>query len=71
MCLEDSDAVGMIDVMSTVVGPLPPRSVDEDHGKVTRAPGVLDILKTATAVKPQLMTPSQTAVFLQAEQKHT
>ena len=48
---------GMINVMSTIVGPLPPKCIDEDDGKVTRTPGVSGILKTAPAIKPQLMTP--------------
>lgn len=41
----------MINAMSTIVGRLPPKCVDDDPGKVTRTLGVLGILKTATAIK--------------------
>lgn len=54
----------MMNVMRAIIGRLPPKCIDEDHGKVTRTPGVSGILKTATAIKPQLMTLLQRSVFL-------
>lgn len=67
---ESWNATGMIDVMSTIVGWLPPKCIDEMHGKVMRTGGVGGgILKTATAIKPQLMTLLPMSVFLYAEQK--
>lgn len=53
MCLE---AAGMMSVMTAIIGRLPPKCIDEDHGRVTRTVCVSGILKTATTIKPQLMT---------------
>ena len=41
----------MMNAMGAIIGRLPPKCADEDHGKVTRTAGVSGILKTATAIK--------------------
>ncbi|KAF0031953.1 hypothetical protein F2P81_016508 [Scophthalmus maximus] len=46
----------MMSVMTAIIGRLPPKCIDEDHGRVTRTVCVSGILKTATTIKPQLMT---------------
>lgn len=61
--------MGMINVMSTIIGQLPPKCIDEDPEKVMRTAGVSGISKTATAIKPQLMTLLETSVFLHAQQR--